>query len=163
MELPAGRYFIGDPSYLLDQAELDPILALARRDRLQVHGGVWFWRTAYGDGLYALQHGSKREPERIAVDSGKLCVLPAAAYGRESLMARLPRERMLRLVAEIELCEPCLAYVEAGDLYLGDVKVHTSDQTTPTYAAWSALPDRDAASTEIDARVPFSTLAVHGF
>ena len=149
MQLPAGRYYVGDPSYLLeDNVE-------AGRDALSKHEGAWCWRTAYGDGLYALVVDGQRQPERIAVDSGKLCLVPVEAGDRASMMHTFGKERMLRLVAEIQLDAPCAARVQGGDLEIGRYLVHTSDKSTPTYQAW-LLQARDDSDLEVDATIPFS-------
>jgi hypothetical protein len=71
-QLPAGRYYIGDPCYVL-QASWDRIkTAFDENEPVEFDGyTVWGANTAFGDGCYKCSRGSE-----YMVDSGILAAIP---------------------------------------------------------------------------------------
>ena len=76
--LPAGRYWVGDPCYVVPQDKWSDFcnrwFAL---DKMAGHeDNAYYFQTAYGDGVYWLCGDAKRKS--LGVDAGMLSVIPAA-------------------------------------------------------------------------------------
>lgn len=74
--LPPGKYYIGDPCYVIDDKEWDDVLDAtayfenAGVSTFQGHQ-LWGHSTAYGDGTYLDQNGNE-----YGVDSGCIGAVP---------------------------------------------------------------------------------------
>lgn len=72
--LPPGKYFIGDPGYVLEDSwgEVVDAIEQAEGKVFSVRGvKMWAHYTAHGDGEFTDQHGNT-----FAVDSGTLGAVP---------------------------------------------------------------------------------------
>jgi len=77
--LPPGKYYIGDPCYVLDDDAWDRVLELSScfEDGKPVPFDdhmIWAHHTMYGDGAYYDQNGNE-----FGVDSGCLGAVPLSA------------------------------------------------------------------------------------
>jgi len=119
-QLPAGKYWIGDPCYVISGEEwsefLDPYWAL------DGNGGVFNFEeykvcafsTQYGDGCYDASDGS-----RLGVDAGMIGAIPM----------ELARCGDLGLGTEVEFDEPfkCVRDFD-GRMHFGSFSVMTGDE-----------------------------------
>ena len=75
VKLPAGRYVLSDPCYVLDDDYDDALEGLFNGSgEVNINGqrGAIFW-TKYGDGCYASSEG-----HMLGVDAGCIALLPAS-------------------------------------------------------------------------------------
>jgi len=117
-KLPAGKYYIGDPCYVIDNAMWD-----------QFCGGLWdtndpifdfdgydvgVLQTAYGDGCYEASDGSM-----LGVDAGIIGAIPAV------LMVQGSYDEGTEVVFD----KPFSVHADAdGTLHFGNFTVKTGDE-----------------------------------
>lgn len=164
--LPAGRYWIGDLCYVMDDPfrdkHLDLIIGETARQNGVPFGGILNGKfevngitygefsTEYGDGGYAydVDHmfGAKviDGANDVSVDSGTIGIIPFEA------IKDLAEAKRLGIVVEFTSEFECYSETRrnakdrnsAGDLHFGGVTVHTGD--------WGCEEDEDEYEDESD-------------
>jgi len=118
--LPAGRYYIGDPCYVIDGEAwsdfLDPYWDLDSRGGVFEYDGhkVCAFGTQYGDGCYEASNGAM-----LGVDAGMIGAVPL----------EIVKGGDLALGTEVEFDEPfeCVRDYD-GRLHFGSFSVMTGDE-----------------------------------
>ena len=122
--LPAGRYFIGDPCYVIPddlwdefcELSLDKGTAGQGTGVLQFHGHMMLAAdTAFGDGTYTDQGGVE-----YGVDAGMLAVVP------EALGNQTDEGEMKRLGNVVEFPSQFIAAACGGKFNFGGIYIDTA-------------------------------------
>lgn len=118
-ELPGGKYYIGDPCYIIDNSRWDEFIEqFWGEDPRNPRGkfdfdGLWccVFNTLHGDGIYNL------EPEglMLPVDSGTIGAIPVGLITSGRVL-----EHTL-----VKFDEPFMCQEVSGTLYFGGHKVNT--------------------------------------
>jgi hypothetical protein len=122
IKLPAGRYYLGDPCYVIDGDKWNDFLAefwKIPEDR----GGVFEYDgqtcaafyTMYGDGQYETTAGGYGF---LPVDAGIIGCIPINIAGHADNSGGVA----------IEFRKPVECYEKDGWLHFGDIVVNTSDE-----------------------------------
>lgn len=137
--LPPGRYFVGDPCYVIPDAQwsdfcdivfASPSYTIAVfRDQLMFAGG-----TAFGDGTYLDQNGHE-----YGVDAGMLGIVP------EALWDAIPMEEMQRLGNVVTFDNSFVASWDQGQFSFGNIFINTRDDDVD-----NSGEDVDYSDIEID-------------
>jgi len=122
MTMPAGKYYVGDLCYVMDQDEWHQVCARTIQGNKIVDGefelddGRRFaiYGTAYGDGEYYDQYG-----HTYSVDAGSIgCVLMSDIRANKY-------DNLLDLGAILEFTEPFETGSQGGQLQFGHVIIET--------------------------------------
>lgn len=123
MTLPAGKYYIGDPCYVIDNEKWDDFLGPfwnhgGRGGKFDFEGDdcVAFY-TQYGDGQYELEG----EGALLPVDAGMIGCIP-------KVMCHSDGDG-----ADVTFDEPFECWEENGNLHFGDLVVKTGDDMEEEY------------------------------
>jgi len=132
MKLPAGKYYIGDPCYVLtDHNGFSWDHVLTSTDffgmSTEARGGVFEYKgtkmfassTAWGDGCYKDNYGRS-----YGVDAGLLSAIPLSCLTNF--------DERLGHVVEFDSSFPCYPVDEDGDIVIGHVII----ETNPTDDGW---------------------------
>ena len=124
VKMPAGKYFIGDPCYVIGGDEWHEFLEVYWPDRLEFSTSPIFrykgnlvvvFSTKYGDGVYPGSDGNA-----YSVDAGLIGMVPYALVAEEN------NEDLGSVVVFDEPVE-CKFY-DSGTLVFGDVTIETGDE-----------------------------------
>jgi len=111
--IPAGRYYLGDPCYVIRDDDWIPLLENCDYFRNPVGevGGyqILAFGTKHGDGVYFDKGGRK-----YGVDAGLIGLVPVAYGGREH------QNR------EVEFESPTLCWNDDGVLHFGRITINTN-------------------------------------
>jgi hypothetical protein len=124
---PAGKYYVGDLCYAIDDSEWDDFCRLTI-DGERVLDGEFPWKgsvlyshcTAYGDGIYIDNHGRE-----YSVDAGLIGVLPAHLVSKDEYGDFADPSDELGHI--IEFTEPFECYYDGGTFVIGDIEIPTGD------------------------------------
>ncbi len=130
--IPAGRYWVGDPGYLLDDADWWPWLTASgaygktgkRRDEAMLGKTpsghfVLAYSTAFGDGMYWDNEGC-----RYPVDAGMLGIVPAA-YAPDGFDGRSRTGRPLMHLVSFDRAVTCSVLRRDHTIRFGGVRIRT--------------------------------------
>ena len=110
--IPAGRYYLGDPCYVIRDDDWIPLLENCDYFRNPVGkvGGydILAFSTKHGDGTYSDKRGNKYD-----VDAGLIGLVPVAYGGRE-------HENR-----EVKFESPTLCWNDDGVLHFGGITINT--------------------------------------
>jgi hypothetical protein len=116
--IQAGKYYLGDPCYSLNES-WDDILKQSKNFKEPLidvpEGQILAFKTAYGDGEYPSNAGRK-----FCVDSGLLGLVPVSLAEKE-LQGRQVFNSMI-----VDFREPALCKKVKGKLYFGRVVIDTN-------------------------------------
>lgn len=130
--LPAGTYYIGDPCYVIPDAEWDGVLQTSgyfghddhKRGGIFQHRGLWYaaYSTRYGDGTY--RDGSNRA---YPVDSGTIGAVPVE-------LAKLEDEEGPIFGCHlISFREPFQVSEHNGVIRIGKITIDTAESDNDEY------------------------------
>jgi len=113
--IPAGRYYLGDPCYVIRDEDWHPLLENCNyfidRPVGEVGGyQILAFSTKHGDGTFHDQHKNEYD-----VDAGVIGLVPVAYGGREHDNR------------EVEFKSPTLCWNDDGVLHFGSIKINTDD------------------------------------
>jgi len=123
MKLPAGKYWIGDPCYVIDDSLWDEFCKVSIQNHKSVDvtefQGVPMFAagTAFGDGWFLGSNGYG-----YGVDAGMLAVVPIELCVKEEF-------EDLGTVHNFK--QPFEAYVENGVFHFGDIDIDTAGYDDP--------------------------------
>jgi hypothetical protein len=122
-ELPSGRYYFGDPGYVLSDTDYDDVVMNGPGFYTNGKYIVGIFKTAYGDGFYKDTKGYE-----YAVDSGTLAVIPV----------KLCKTNSLREPRVVEFRNPFkVGCTENGMVWIIDPKNSKNCFEIPTADDWS--------------------------
>ena len=125
MTMPAGKYYVGDLCYVMDNNEWHQVCARTIQGNKIVNGEFELpdrrrfaiYSTAYGDGEYYDQYG-----HTYSVDAGSIgCVLMSDIRANKY-------DNLLDLGAILEFTEPFETGSQGGQLEFGHVLIDTDDE-----------------------------------
>lgn len=147
--LPAGKYWIGDPCYMLDETrgyDWGKLLDQTRYFGLYPDVEEWYKKpyasdqggefvinghkmyahsTQYGDGGYYDQHGHD-----YGVDAGLLSIIPI------ELIGDLNEPDVARLGHIHDMPEPFTCHYDNGTIYFGHIVIPTGDEDDDEDSYW---------------------------
>ncbi len=133
MILPAGKYYIGDPCYVLDAAAMNAVTdkmtsGEAASSVFEVNGHMmWAHFTQYGDGAFADQNGAE-----YPVDSAALSAVPID-------LVKNPEGEEHGTVIEFDMS--FTVNYKNGVFWFGDICIDTNSDVSNTETDLDPLSD----------------------
>ena len=122
--LPAGRYFVGDPCYVIANDKWDTFLEsgpFAGIDMIEFEGGfAGVADTMYGDGEYHIEGGYPPGP--LPVDAGLL-----GAVSENLIAQKYDVEELAELGIMVDFPSPFRVYREGSVVVIGHLRIETGD------------------------------------
>jgi hypothetical protein len=119
--IPAGKYWLGDPCYIIPDEDWDDFLIKTdyfEYSLVEVKGyKVIGFHTYYGDGTYYDNFGNE-----YSVDSGTIGLVPVE-IGIKNIHAELAKS--------VEFREDVLCYEDSGILHFGEYIIDTKEDEDP--------------------------------
>lgn len=124
-KFPAGKYFIGDPCYVLEDDIYDKVTENFDFDKsytIEINGHTIFMHgTAYGDGSY--KDGSNRS---YSVDSGLISIMPMELISMKKFNETQFQEFRESYTHMIEFDKEFNVFYEDGKFIFGTIEINTS-------------------------------------
>ena len=131
--LPAGEYYIGDPSYMFEDHDewmkfIEEAIKPDPYDQIYKNKQVFTHGTAYGDGVYFDQFGNE-----YPVDSGTIGAIPKELATKT--------DDKLNLLIEFDKDFDC-SY-ENGKFIIGEIEIVTGDAIDDEDDLYNSMDDDD--------------------
>jgi len=117
--LPAGKYYICDPCYVVKDSEwndfCDKLFDGDGDVKLKNGRHVIAFSTAYGDGCYQDQYGNE-----FPVDAGLIGIIPVGAVPK-------PKKNRFFQIKTFEFSSDFFCESNNGDMRFGNIHINTGD------------------------------------
>lgn len=128
---PPGRYYCGDPAYVIPDNLWDSfcdLIGVHKESHIQHQNKYIFWwgETAYGDGTYPIFYKKGPLPNRLGVDAGLLSIIPLEFI--ETINEDINYKELITLGIILEISNPFTISYSNGDFSFDNFYVNTSGE-----------------------------------